>query len=127
VQKARIDPAVWLVVLDAAIMMEAGWDRLCDRLVFVEAPREERLRRVAPQRGWSAEELALREAAQLPLTEKRCRADHVLDNSASLDDLERQVDDLLARWGLATPGLPALGSPRNCRSAILDPEGTLPL
>ena len=35
------------VVLDAAILLEAGWDTLCDRVVFVEAPRDRRLARLA--------------------------------------------------------------------------------
>jgi dephospho-CoA kinase len=94
------DPAVRLVVLDAAIMLEAGWSGLCDRLVYVDAPRELRVRRVAQQRGWTPEEVEAREAAQLPLTQKRVRADHVLENSTSLECLQRQVDDLLHLWGL---------------------------
>jgi dephospho-CoA kinase len=101
VDAARADPSVRLVVLDAAVMLEAGWHDVCDRLVFVEAPREVRLRRVAERRGWTAEELAAREAAQLPLTAKAAHADHTLDNSASLEDLERRVEDLVRRWGRA--------------------------
>jgi dephospho-CoA kinase len=103
VEAARADPAVRLVVLDAAIMLEAGWSALCDRLVFVDAPPDVRRRRVAAQRGWSAADLAAREAAQLPLTAKAAKADHTLDNSASPDDLDRQVDGLLRLWGPA-PG-----------------------
>src|SRR5947209_4925672 len=87
VEAARADPGVPLVVLDAAIMLETGWAGVCDRLVYVEAPREVRLRRVAEQRGWTDGEVAAREGAQLPLTEKASRADHVLDNSASLEHL----------------------------------------
>jgi dephospho-CoA kinase len=100
VAAAQADPAVQLVVLDAAVMLEAGWAGVCDRLVYVEAPRELRLARVAGQRGWTARELEAREGAQMPLTAKAARADHVLDNSASLEHLGRQVDDLLRRWGL---------------------------
>jgi dephospho-CoA kinase len=100
VEKAQEDPRVPFVVLDAAIMLEAGWSGVCDRLVFVDAPRELRLRRVAEQRGWSAPEVEARESAQLTLTEKRLRADHVLDNSASLAHLQQQVDELLPLWGL---------------------------
>jgi dephospho-CoA kinase len=105
--RAEADPGVRLVVLDAAIMLEAGWDAVCDRLVYVDAPRDVRLRRLAGQRGWSEKEVEARENAQLPLTAKAARADHVLDNSATPEHLNRQVDDLLRRWGLAheaTPG-----------------------
>lgn len=101
VEQARNDPRVSLIVLDAAVMLEAGWNEVCDRLVFIEAPRSLRLARVARQRGWSEKEVEQREEAQLPLTEKAVRADHVLDNSASLEHLNRQVNDLLHLWGLA--------------------------
>jgi dephospho-CoA kinase len=101
VAAARADPKVRFVVLDAAVMLEAGWDGVCDRLVYVHAPRDVRLRRVAEQRGWTAQEVDDRERAQLPLTEKALRTEYMLDNATTLDNLERQVDALLVRWGLA--------------------------
>ncbi len=103
-EEARADARVPLIVLDAAIMLEAGWSDVCDRLVYIDAPREVRLQRVARQRGWNEVEWEAREQAQLPLTEKVVRADHVLDNSSSLEHLNRQVDDLLHLWGLAHAG-----------------------
>jgi len=90
-----------LIVLDAAVMLEAGWNSVCDRLVYVHAPREARLRRLAAGRGWGAKEVEQRESAQLPLTEKATRADDAVDNSGSPEEVRRQVDDLLRRWGLA--------------------------
>jgi dephospho-CoA kinase len=101
VDRANRDPAVRFVVLDAAVMLEAGWDRVCDRLVFVEAPRAERLRRLAEQRGWSAEEVEARERAQMPLAEKVKRADDVVDNGGGREELARQIDELVRRWGLS--------------------------
>ena len=98
VEAARTDAAVRLIVLDAAVMLEAGWHDVCDHLVYIDAPRDVRLRRVAEQRGWAPREVESREAAQLPLTAKAAHADHTLDNSASLEHLERQVDDLIRRW-----------------------------
>ena len=103
-KEAQADARVPLIVLDAAIMLEAGWNDVCDRLVYIEAPRGVRLQRVARQRGWSEMEVSARERAQLPLTEKVVRADHVVDNSSSLDHLHRQVDDLLQLWGLPCAG-----------------------
>jgi dephospho-CoA kinase len=118
VEAARRDPGVPLVVLDAAVMLEAGWHGVCDRLVYVDAPREARLRRVAGQRGWSAQEAEAREGAQMPLTDKAARADHVLDNSASLEHLGRQVRELLLQWGLLTSGAAPEGpTPRAGRPA----------
>lgn len=98
--RAQQDPGVSLVVLDAAVMLEAGWRNVCDQLVFVEAPREVRLQRLRAQRGWNAEEVEVREHAQLPLEEKARRAHHVVHNTGTALDLARQVDDLLRVWGL---------------------------
>jgi dephospho-CoA kinase len=98
---AKADPSVPFAVLDAAIMLEAGWQAACDLLVFVYAPRSERMRRAAALRGWSPEEYSARERAQFSLTEKARRADVALDNSGSLDALEPQVDRLLAQLKIA--------------------------
>jgi dephospho-CoA kinase len=100
IESARADPRVKLIVLDAAIMLEAGWNNVCDLLVFVEAPREIRLERLAGQRGWSAEEVIARENAQMPLAEKRKHADLVVENVGSTEGLAKQVDQLLRHWGL---------------------------
>jgi dephospho-CoA kinase len=96
--KAKGNAAV--VLLDAAIMLEADWNAVCDRLVFVDAPREIRLKRLLEQRGWKEQEVQKREQAQIPLEEKRNRADEVLDNSGSPDEVDRQVERLLKRWGV---------------------------
>jgi dephospho-CoA kinase len=78
-------------VLDAPVMLKAGWDRLCQRIVFVDAPRDVRLAR-ARQRGWTEADFAAREAAQEPLETKRSRADVTLDNSLTRRHLYTQVD-----------------------------------
>lgn len=89
-----------LVVLDAALLLEAGWDEVCDAVVFVDAPRSVRLERVRARSGWDEADLVAREDAQIPLARKRERANHVIENDSSLECLERQVDGLLHRWGV---------------------------
>ena len=64
---------------------------LCDRMVFVDAPREARLARAAA-RGWSEEDLRPREAAQESLDAKRAAADVVIDNSGSPEATAAQVE-----------------------------------
>jgi dephospho-CoA kinase len=95
---AQADPGVKLIVLDAAIMLEAGWDKFCDRIIYVNAPREDRLKRLADQRGWTPGEVEARERAQWSVDQRRGRADEVLDNSGSLEEMEKQVGGLLERW-----------------------------
>jgi dephospho-CoA kinase len=82
-----------LVVLDAPVLLKAGWDQMCDALVFIDSPRDLRLSR-ALKRGWTAEEFAAREAAQEPIEEKRRRAGFVVDNSGDLGYTLGQVERL---------------------------------
>jgi dephospho-CoA kinase len=105
VKAAQAEPRVALIVFDAAILLEAGWNKRCDWIVYVHAPREVRLQRLAEQRGWSAKEVEARENAQMPLTDKVTRADFVVDNSGPPGQLESQVRNLLQQWGVAcSPG-----------------------
>jgi dephospho-CoA kinase len=85
---------VTAVVLDAAVMLEAGWDEWCDRLVFVEAPHTIRLAR-ALARGWKEEDFNAREAAQESLDFKRRQADVVIDNSGSPEQTRTQIERCL--------------------------------
>src|SRR5690606_4008116 len=88
-----------VVILDAPLMFKSGWDRLCDKIVFVDARLPLRLER-AHGRGWSEDELIRRESRQLPVEEKRQRATHVIDNNRQDEPewLEAQVRDLWERW-----------------------------
>ncbi len=85
------------VVLDAPVMIKAGWDQLCDIILFVKVPRAIRFARAA-QRGWSEEDFAAREAAQEAISVKRDRADFVIDNSGSVRHTEEQVIRLWNEW-----------------------------
>lgn len=95
IAEARRSPGAGPIVIDAAVLFEAGWDGLCDCVLYVEAPRAARLERVA-RRGWSAADLKAREAAQWSGEAKAGRADYVLSNAGSLDDLGAAVDRFLA-------------------------------
>ncbi len=88
-QRLVCDGAVALV-LDAPVMLKAGWDRLCSTLVFVDAPEDQRLQR-AQRRGWTPQQFAAREAAQESLEQKRRRADVIIDNSQTPQHTAQQV------------------------------------
>ncbi len=82
-------------VIDAPLLFEAGLDSDCDAVVFVECPREERLRRVMEHRGWDADELDRREKAQWPLDEKRRRSDYSVTNAGDRASMEARVREVL--------------------------------
>ena len=85
------------VVLDAPLLLEAGWGPLCDLIVMVDADATTRLARAA-SRGWSAEEFARREAAQWPVEKKRAAAHVTLANDGDVAALRSAVRALWDKY-----------------------------
>lgn len=83
------------VVLDAPLLLEAGWEALCDIIVFVDVPSQNRLAR-AKMRGWTDAEFADREAAQWPVDKKRRHATLVLPNLGTEAELRTAVRNFWA-------------------------------
>ena len=96
-------PVCDLILLDAAVMLESGWRDACDAVVYVDVPLEVRRERVQRTRGWSAEELASREASQWPLDVKRAAADVSIDNSDSLERAGEQFLNWYETWSRSHP------------------------
>jgi len=92
----------WLVVVDAALLLEAGQRGWLDAVVVVTAPEEAQIRRLAAQRGLSEAEARLRLCSQWSSQEKAAQADVVIDNGGDLAATEAQVERLMeilrARW-----------------------------
>jgi dephospho-CoA kinase len=85
---------VGIVVLEAALLVETGWNQQLDVLVTVEAPIEVRLERATARNG-DPEDAARRIAAQGPEAARRAAADFVIENDSDLPHLSAQVDDLV--------------------------------
>lgn len=97
--KAADDASMRFIVLDAATLLEADWGDFCDRIVYLDAPEAHRRNRVRERSGWDDGELARREAAQWPAAAKIERADAVMQNEGTTDDLRMAADRLLKDWG----------------------------
>ncbi len=80
-----------LIVLDAAILFEAGWDALCDTVWTVEAPPELAIARLVERNGFTREQAQARLDAQMSNEERAARADRVLHNAGSLAELRAAV------------------------------------
>jgi dephospho-CoA kinase len=83
------------LVIDAPLLLEAGLGPSCDRILYVDAPLGLRQARVAASRGWTPAELSRREAAQMPLDQKRALAHHVIRNDGDPASLRAQVRAVL--------------------------------
>ena len=89
--KERGDPIVVCVI---PLLFERNLVDEFDAIVLVDAPRPLRLERLVTTRGLEETEAMNMIASQMPAELKRARADHCIDNTGSLDDLERDVDAL---------------------------------
>jgi dephospho-CoA kinase len=87
-----------LILLDAAVLLESGWHDVCNALVYVDVSPAVRQERVLRTRNWTSEQLASREASQLPLSEKRAAADLVINNSGSIEQAGQQFLDWYQNW-----------------------------
>lgn len=83
-----------MVVEDIPLLVETGQQDRFDVLVVVEAPEEERLRRMGEERGMDRSEAESRMSAQTTDRERAAAADVVLDNSGTLEELHAQTDRL---------------------------------
>jgi dephospho-CoA kinase len=94
---ARDDGYDGPVVVEAAILIEAGWRPLVDQLWVVSVARETAVARVVTSRGLSRAEVERRLDAQLPDAERRRHADVVIENDGGLDALRAQVESAWRR------------------------------
>lgn len=82
------------IVIEAAIMIEAGW-RFFDAIWLVTVDAETAIARVTASRGLTRAEVERRLAAQMPEAERRRHAQVILDNNGTPAELRRQVE---AAW-----------------------------
>lgn len=86
-----------MIVLDVPLLFETNADELCDATAVVTVDDAVRIQRLTSSRGMTHEQVIARDNAQWSREEKVARADFVLDNSASLEDTQRQVLRLYQR------------------------------
>ena len=95
-QEARSQGA-GAVVVDAALILEFGFERCLDVVVAVDAPREIKIERMLAKGKISRETLEQMLEVQLPPQELKEKADYVLDNSADEESLKERALELFDR------------------------------
>jgi dephospho-CoA kinase len=89
-----------VAVIEAALLIEAGYYKELDRLIVVWCRPEQQLARLtdpAHGRGMSAEQAQRRIASQMDLAGKRKLADNEIDNSGTPEETRRQVVALVEK------------------------------
>jgi dephospho-CoA kinase len=86
-----------IIVYESALLFETDRHLEMQGVIFVTASEAQRIARVQQRDGSSEAAVRARIQAQMDETEKRQRADYILDNSGDLERLWRQVQALVAR------------------------------
>ncbi|MBD2863832.1 dephospho-CoA kinase [Paenibacillus oceani] len=89
-----------LVVVDVPLLFESKLEFMFEETLLVYIPRELQLVRLMERDGISAEQAERRLAAQMPIDDKRALADAIIDNSGTLEQTERQINQYWTRKGL---------------------------
>jgi len=84
-----------VVILDAALIFESGIGGTLRKVIVAWCRPEQQLERLMAKMGVSRQEAERRVRAQMPLEEKRRRADYLIDCSGSKEETRRQVEALL--------------------------------
>ncbi|MEI8011500.1 MAG: dephospho-CoA kinase [Candidatus Omnitrophota bacterium] len=84
-----------MVVVDAAVLCEAGWHTLVDAVIVVKARREIQIKRAMGRNGLSREDVLKRIRRQMPLSEKMKYAAYIIDNSGSAAATKQQVERII--------------------------------
>ena len=79
------------VVIDAAVLIESGWDKLVDKVVVVKVSRKNQIKRLIKSKKYDIK--LINKIIKLQLSqEKRLKyADYVIDNNKSLKNIEKQI------------------------------------
>ena len=88
-----------IVVFDIPLLFEKGGAEAVDKVIVVSAPAETQRMRVLARPGMTEEKFAHILELQVPDSQKRARADHVIDTGTTLEKTEDAVIALIAELG----------------------------
>ena len=84
-----------VVIVDVPLLYETRWEGQFDLIIVVHVPRTAQEKRLVERDNMSFDEARSRLDAQMPIDDKKQRADRVVDNSGSLERTREQVQSLL--------------------------------
>lgn len=85
---------VEVVVVEAALLFEAGWDSLVEEVWVTDSPEQMVIERLKNRNGLSEEEARKRISSQMDRAERLAKADCVIDNSGDMAGLGKAVKEL---------------------------------
>jgi dephospho-CoA kinase len=96
IKKAKRQNKVKAIVLDMPLLVEVGWAKRCDKLIFVECKQQLRAKRAKKMGILDENKLKIRENFQISLDNKKSIADNTIDNNSGFSALAGQVTDIFS-------------------------------
>lgn len=91
------------IVLDMPLLVEVGWEKRCDKLIFVDCKQELRVDRARKLGIIEENQLKMRENFQISLDNKVAITDNTIDNNSGFPALSKQIADIFScimdKWG----------------------------
>ena len=97
IEAYKKSPGDRILMLDIPLLYESDGEKIVDCVVVVWVDKETQIRRLTARDGFTREEAINRIEKQMDLDEKKRRADFVVDNTGSLEDLDRRVTEVCGK------------------------------
>jgi dephospho-CoA kinase len=86
-----------IVVFDAVLLIETGYNRNMDKIVVVYAEQEQQIERLASRDGFTRDHALARIQSQMPLEQKLGHADYIIHNTGTREQAERQATEVFLK------------------------------
>ncbi len=90
-------PEVKAIALDMPLLVEVGWDKRCDHIIFVDSSPEHRRQRIQKKASFSEQQWEKRENSQISLDSKQQLADTTVSNNSDFSALVKQVSKFFTK------------------------------
>lgn len=96
IERYNLEAKVKAIVLDIPLLVEVGWHKRCQKLIFVDCKRHLRVDRAKKTGGFDENQLKIRENFQFSIDKKAAIVDNTIDNNSGFSALAGQVAEIFS-------------------------------
>jgi dephospho-CoA kinase len=93
IEAYQLEQGIEAIILDIPLLVESGWEKRCDKLIFIDCSEQIRLKRAGKRGVFDVNELKKRENFQISLDNKRKIANYIIENN-DLSELIKQIGNI---------------------------------
>ncbi len=96
IEQFNSQPETKAIVLDMPLLVEVGWEKRCEKLIFIDCKEQIRAERSKKTHLFDENKLKIRENLQISLDKKQGIAENTIDNNSELSALKKQVAEIFS-------------------------------